>query len=680
MAISAGLAPAGAFSSLLDGLVNKREDSLLAGLIEEPPLAFTSSNSSPVSARAKGKDTKNAENDGGTRIKEESKTNSVSVQVTEAPPLPIIKPPILFRAATRENYSQDRETSQTGEQADEAANGQPDAAVISTTLSPLPATSVPSGNEPAPTARIAFGLHLTASNQETDIAAAGASEFKLNGATSKSAETDLSSPISAARVTVDTNHVDTKSNSSPILNVRNDAEPPVLDLPLSSQRAPSPPNVPEPVRSLGSGDGRDDNAENAEPESETSLWPGLSAAWLASGHAMAASPTALSVDPVKQQDAPGSDRDAKLAAVPFSSAAGVSNLSGSLTDTQAVVLQRNEAGQQNVLGNTSPRTPADNSDATPTRTPATDWIACLRAQQEQKAVDEAGAGGPVSNGSVSNGSVSNMLGSQTDARRDLSEPSGNESRGDANGAQQAAGGPNTRMGRSAGTPPQATSTRTTPAGSAASPSATSPTSLTSTATSSQPKPQATASEATSLQGTLVQAVPNAITLSQAISPQATPSETTASQTAMTAIEPEVNTAPKLPAATQISLQLTGEDSTKVNVDLSERAGKVLVAVRTADPDLTKSMRTDLGDLVERLESKGFKAEAWVPASSRHMPPAAPDQSGSANNQSGPRHSGSGMGQRQGRQGQNGSNQRQQARWTAQLEETLSTEETRTTNK
>jgi hypothetical protein len=148
---------------------------------------------------------------------------------------------------------------------------------------------------------------------------------------------------------------------------------------------------------------------------------------------------------------------------------------------------------------------------------------------------------------------------------------------------------------------------------------------------------------------------------------------------MTAIEPEVNAAPKPPAATQISLQLTGEGSTKVNVDLSERAGKVQVAVRTADPDLTKSMRTDLGDLVERLESKGFKTEAFVPESSRHTLAAAPEQSGSTNSQSSPRHFGSGTGQRQGRQGQNGSNQRQQARWTAQMEETLSTEEMRTTN-
>jgi hypothetical protein len=127
------------------------------------------------------------------------------------------------------------------------------------------------------------------------------------------------------------------------------------------------------------------------------------------------------------------------------------------------------------------------------------------------------------------------------------------------------------------------------------------------------------------------------------------------------------------------LKLTGDDSSKVTVDLSERAGKVQVSVRTADPELAKSLRGDLGDLVGRLEGKGFKTEAWVPTASRHTPAATPEQSGSSNSQGGERHTGSGTDQRQGRQGQNGSNQRQQARWMAQLDETLSTEETRTNN-
>jgi hypothetical protein len=498
-------------------------------------------------------------------------------------------------------------------------------------------------------------------------------EFRPNSPVSESAETDLRSPSSADRVTVNTNQVDTNQvdtnrgapiNSIPVLNVRNDAEPPMLDVPLSPHRALSPTNVPEP------------NAENAKPESETSLWPGFSGARLASGDEIAGPQTTSSAGAAKQQDGRGSDSPVKLASVPFSSAARVSNLSESSTDLQGEGLQ-----------NTSSSKPADRNDVTPTRASAADWIASLRAQQEQEAVDEAGDGGPVFSGPVfsgpvfsgpvSSGPVSSMLASQTEARRDLPEASSNESRGNANTVEiQQAEGPSTRAGRSAGAPPQPTSNRTTPAGAASTAAAASPTSP---GTSSPALPQATSSQAMPLQETSVQAVPNPLTLSQPISPQATPSETTASQTAMTAIEPEINAAPKPPAATQISLQLTGEDSTKVNVDLSERAGKVQVAVRTADPDLTKSMRTDLGELVERLESKGFKTEVFVPISSGHMPAAAPEQSGSANSQSSPRHFGSGTGQRQGRQGHNGSNQRQQARWTAQMEETLSTEETRTTN-
>jgi hypothetical protein len=676
MAIAGGLAPAGepsAFSSLLDGLVGKRDESLLAGLIEEPPLALTSLNASRVSAGAKGKDTRNAENNGSTGKKGEPKPDLVSIPATEAPPQPSITRPILFRTPNWETDSGDDETPPSKAQPDDAASGQPDTAVISTTtVRPLPATSVPSGNEPAPTARIAFGLYLTASNQEADTAAGGSLEFKRNNPALESAKTDLPSPGSPARVTVDANH-GAPSNSIPVLNVRKDAEQPMLDLPLPSHRALSPTNVPEPVRSLGSGDGRDDNAQNAKPESETSLWPGVGGARLASGDGITGPQLAPSAGAAKQQDGQGSDTGVKLASVPFSSAAPVSYLSGSSTDPQGEGLQAEEPGKQNVLGNTSLSKPADHNDAIPTPAPAANWIASLRAQQEQRAVDKAGEGGP-----VSMGPVSNMVGSQTDAKRDPPEPGGHESRGNTNvvETEQAAGGPSTRAGRSAGAPPQPTSTRTVPDG-AASPAAAA--SLTSPATSSPAVPQAPSSQAMPLQGTSVQSVPNPLTLSQAIAPQATPPETTASQTAMTAIEPEVNAAPKPPAATQISLQLTGEGSTKVNVDLSERAGKVQVAVRTADPDLTKSMRTDLGDLVERLESKGFKTEAFVPESSRHTLAAASEQSGSTNSQSSPRHFGSGTGQRQGRQGQNGSNQRQQARWTAQMEETLSTEEMRTTN-
>ena len=148
------------------------------------------------------------------------------------------------------------------------------------------------------------------------------------------------------------------------------------------------------------------------------------------------------------------------------------------------------------------------------------------------------------------------------------------------------------------------------------------------------------------------------------------------QTPKIVTEPEINTVSQPQPARQISLKLTGADSAKVDVELTERAGKVLVAVRTPDRELAKSLQTDLGDLVGRLENKGFKTEAWVPTASRHTPAAAPEQSNSATSHGDPRQAGSGSGQRQGRQGQNGSNQRQQARWMEHVEETLSAQETR----
>jgi len=145
-------------------------------------------------------------------------------------------------------------------------------------------------------------------------------------------------------------------------------------------------------------------------------------------------------------------------------------------------------------------------------------------------------------------------------------------------------------------------------------------------------------------------------------------------------EPEINAAPQQPqAARQISVKLTGEDATRVDIEVTDRAGKVLVAVRTPDQDLAKSLQTDLGTLVGRLDEKGYKPEAWVPAIS-HAAAAAPEQS-NGNGPGNSRQSGSEAGGQggQGKPGQNGSNQRQQARWMAQVEETLSTVETETEN-
>ena len=107
--------------------------------------------------------------------------------------------------------------------------------------------------------------------------------------------------------------------------------------------------------------------------------------------------------------------------------------------------------------------------------------------------------------------------------------------------------------------------------------------------------------------------------------------------------------------------------------LTERAGKVQVQVRTQDHELTKSLQGNLGDLVGRLENKGFKAEAWIPSTARHVQSAASPTAnpGSGNSDS----SGSPAREQQQQQQRHSGNGRQRSRWNAQLNDTLS-EETR----
>ena len=128
-------------------------------------------------------------------------------------------------------------------------------------------------------------------------------------------------------------------------------------------------------------------------------------------------------------------------------------------------------------------------------------------------------------------------------------------------------------------------------------------------------------------------------------------------------------------AREINLKLEGADATKVDVRLTERAGKVQVQVRTQDHELTKSLQGGLGDLVSRLENKGFKTEAWVPSATRHVQAGSFESSNAGNSNSG--HSGSGSREQQQQQPRHGSNSRHRPRWTAQLDASLSTEETRT---
>lgn len=141
---------------------------------------------------------------------------------------------------------------------------------------------------------------------------------------------------------------------------------------------------------------------------------------------------------------------------------------------------------------------------------------------------------------------------------------------------------------------------------------------------------------------------------------------------------ETNNAIGPQPAREISLRLTGEDSTNIDVQLRQRAGQIQVAVRTDDPQLARSLQTDLGDLVGRLDNRGYKTEVWTPVAGR-LATAMGEQSGSSSGQGQPQHSGSGSGQQQKQEEKNQSNQRQQPKWMAQLEETLSNENARTEN-
>jgi hypothetical protein len=68
-----------------------------------------------------------------------------------------------------------------------------------------------------------------------------------------------------------------------------------------------------------------------------------------------------------------------------------------------------------------------------------------------------------------------------------------------------------------------------------------------------------------------------------------------------------------PATREISFRLAGPESSAVDVKLIDRAGKVHVAVRSADGELAHTLRGDLPELIGRLEQRGFSAETWTPA-------------------------------------------------------------------
>jgi Flagellar hook-length control protein FliK len=119
---------------------------------------------------------------------------------------------------------------------------------------------------------------------------------------------------------------------------------------------------------------------------------------------------------------------------------------------------------------------------------------------------------------------------------------------------------------------------------------------------------------------------------------------------------------------EISLRLALAASPQVDVQVAERAGKIQVSVRTADPDLARSLQGNLGELVGRLEQKGFTTDVWAPVAAQHAGLVVREPSTSAESQ--PDNSGSHGGQPGSQSEQQESNQRQPERWEAQFEEML----------
>jgi hypothetical protein len=123
---------------------------------------------------------------------------------------------------------------------------------------------------------------------------------------------------------------------------------------------------------------------------------------------------------------------------------------------------------------------------------------------------------------------------------------------------------------------------------------------------------------------------------------------------------------------QILLNLAGSGATNVAVHLRERSGRIEVAVRSGDSQLTKSLQSGLGDLVTRLENQGFKTQAWVPASPRQAAAAPHTMEPAASQQHGEHSNGSSGNQ----QRQSDSNPRRQPRPARSFEQNLADEDGR----
>ena len=126
-----------------------------------------------------------------------------------------------------------------------------------------------------------------------------------------------------------------------------------------------------------------------------------------------------------------------------------------------------------------------------------------------------------------------------------------------------------------------------------------------------------------------------------------------------------------PQTREFVLQLPSGMEKRVEVHLFECAGRVRVTVRSSEPQLTAALRSDLGELVRSVTSKGMRIETWTPPESYPFPGTPGTGRGAAEPDGGAFHPDD---PRQNRQDANPDDQRQKRgtrlEWLAELEERL----------
>jgi hypothetical protein len=129
------------------------------------------------------------------------------------------------------------------------------------------------------------------------------------------------------------------------------------------------------------------------------------------------------------------------------------------------------------------------------------------------------------------------------------------------------------------------------------------------------------------------------------------------------------------AVRDVVVQIPIENSRKVEVQVAERAGEVRVAVRSADPDLNQALRVELGSLVDRLETAGYRADRLAASDSFVSSSSASRQDPSSSEQQGSRGF-SGQGQESPGQGSSGQRRREQETppWAEQFSNSLKPEQ------